>query len=113
MQHRLVVAEKVLLQETLIGCIKALVDILAITNPVAFGRSARLKRLATGLAEQMGMQVITLSELVILMTAREWTQDYEWYVHFDRHGQPDDDYLRNRVARLTLDLKTGAAQVVR
>jgi 4-carboxymuconolactone decarboxylase len=24
----------------------------------------------------------TLSELVILMTAREWTQDYEWYVHY-------------------------------
>ena len=23
----------------------------------------------------------TLSELVILITAREWTQDYEWYVH--------------------------------
>jgi CheY-like chemotaxis protein len=54
MQHRLVVAEKVLLQETLIGCIKALVDILAITNPVAFGRSTRLKRLATALAEAMG-----------------------------------------------------------
>ena len=24
----------------------------------------------------------TLSELVILMTAREWTQDYEWSVHY-------------------------------
>jgi 4-carboxymuconolactone decarboxylase len=23
-----------------------------------------------------------LSELVILITAREWTQDYEWYVHY-------------------------------
>ena len=23
----------------------------------------------------------TLSEFVILLTAREWTQDYEWYVH--------------------------------
>jgi 4-carboxymuconolactone decarboxylase len=23
----------------------------------------------------------TLSELVILITAREWTQDYEWHVH--------------------------------
>lgn len=23
----------------------------------------------------------TLSELVILITAREWSQDYEWYVH--------------------------------
>src|SRR6516164_7830784 len=24
----------------------------------------------------------TLSELVILLTAREWTQDYEWAVHY-------------------------------
>ena len=24
----------------------------------------------------------TLSELVILITAREWTQDYEWYLHY-------------------------------
>ena len=24
----------------------------------------------------------TLSELVILITAREWTQDYEWFVHY-------------------------------
>src|ERR1700674_5718055 len=24
----------------------------------------------------------TLSELAILITAREWTQDYEWFVHY-------------------------------
>ncbi len=24
----------------------------------------------------------TLSELAILLTAREWTQDYEWSVHY-------------------------------
>jgi response regulator RpfG family c-di-GMP phosphodiesterase len=52
--HRLLIAEKVLLQETLIGCIKALIDILAITNPVAFGRATRVKRLATELAEAIG-----------------------------------------------------------
>jgi response regulator RpfG family c-di-GMP phosphodiesterase len=52
--HRLLIAEKVLLQQTLIGCIKALVDILAITNPVAFGRSTRVKRLATELAASIG-----------------------------------------------------------
>jgi response regulator RpfG family c-di-GMP phosphodiesterase len=52
--HRLLIAEKVLLQETLIGCIKALVDILAITNPVAFGRATRVKRLATDLAASAG-----------------------------------------------------------
>jgi response regulator RpfG family c-di-GMP phosphodiesterase len=48
--HRLLIAEKVLLQETLIGCIRALIDILAITNPVAFGRATRVKRLAVDLA---------------------------------------------------------------
>ena len=52
--HRLLKAEKVLLQETLIGCIQALVDVLAITNPVAFGRAARVKRLATDLATAAG-----------------------------------------------------------
>jgi response regulator RpfG family c-di-GMP phosphodiesterase len=52
--HRLLIAEKVLLQKTLIGCIKALIDVLAITNPVAFGRATRVKRLATELAEAIG-----------------------------------------------------------
>jgi response regulator RpfG family c-di-GMP phosphodiesterase len=52
--HRLLIAEKVLLQETLIGCIQALVDILAITNPVAFGRATRVKRLAADLAASLG-----------------------------------------------------------
>ena len=38
---------------------------------------------------------------------------YEWDAHLDDHGQPDDDYLRNRVARLNLHLETGAARIVR
>ncbi len=41
--HRLLTAEKTLLQETLVGCIKALIDVLAITNPVALGRCNRVK----------------------------------------------------------------------
>jgi response regulator RpfG family c-di-GMP phosphodiesterase len=52
--HRLLLAEKVLLQETLIGCITALVDILAMTNPVAFGRASRVKHLAARLAAAIG-----------------------------------------------------------
>jgi hypothetical protein len=36
--------------------------------------------------------------------------DYEWIVHFYPSGQPDSDYLRNRIARLTFDLRTGEAQ---
>lgn len=53
-QHQLVSAERVLLQETLIGCIKALVDVLAITNPVAFGRASRVQRLAIEFAADLG-----------------------------------------------------------
>jgi response regulator RpfG family c-di-GMP phosphodiesterase len=53
MQHRLVNAERSILKETLIGCIKALVDVLAIANPVAFGRASRVKRLAMDFAERL------------------------------------------------------------
>jgi CheY-like chemotaxis protein len=53
-QHRLLSAERVLLQETLIGCIRALIDILALTHPAAFGRATRVTRLATELAAATG-----------------------------------------------------------
>jgi hypothetical protein len=36
---------------------------------------------------------------------------YTWHGQWDSRGQPDGDYLRNRVARLTFDLKTGQAQI--
>jgi hypothetical protein len=49
-QHRLMAVERTILKETLLGCIKALIDVLAITNPVAFGRASRLKRLAVEFA---------------------------------------------------------------
>jgi len=56
MQYRMVTAERTVLKETLVGCINALVDVLAITNPVAFGRASRIKRLAMGFAEALGRQ---------------------------------------------------------
>jgi CheY-like chemotaxis protein len=45
-QNRLMNAEREILQETVLGCIKALIDVLALTSPVAFGRANRVKRLA-------------------------------------------------------------------
>jgi response regulator RpfG family c-di-GMP phosphodiesterase len=53
-QHRLITAERVLLEETLIGCIQALTDVLAMTNPVAFGRASRVKRLAIRFSDSLG-----------------------------------------------------------
>jgi response regulator RpfG family c-di-GMP phosphodiesterase len=52
--HRLVTAERVLLRDTLHGSIAALVDILALANPTAFGRANRVKARASRLAEILG-----------------------------------------------------------
>lgn len=53
-QHRVLNAEREILQETVLGCIKALTDVLALTSPVAFGRASRVKRLAMLFSESLG-----------------------------------------------------------
>jgi response regulator RpfG family c-di-GMP phosphodiesterase len=53
--HRLALAERRILQETLIGAIHALMEVLAIANPVAFGRAAQIKRQVRDLAAKLGM----------------------------------------------------------
>jgi response regulator RpfG family c-di-GMP phosphodiesterase len=53
-QHRLLNAERSVLQETLIGCIGALMEVLAIANPLAFGRADHIKRLSIELATRVG-----------------------------------------------------------
>jgi CheY-like chemotaxis protein len=55
-QHRLLVSERVLLQETLHGSIKALTGVLALTSPASFGRATRLKQLVTELAATLGLR---------------------------------------------------------
>jgi response regulator RpfG family c-di-GMP phosphodiesterase len=55
-QHRLITAERVLLEETLHGSIKALADVLALTNPVAFGRAMRIRQHVSDLAVKLGMR---------------------------------------------------------
>jgi CheY-like chemotaxis protein len=54
LQHHLVSSERRILRETLVGCIQTLVDVLAIVNPVAFGRASRIKRLAMDFAASLG-----------------------------------------------------------
>lgn len=54
-QKRLIEAERVLLERTFAGSIDALSETLALTNPEAFGRSRRLKRIVTSLATELGL----------------------------------------------------------
>lgn len=54
-QHRLAAAERVLLEQTLHGSVDALVGVLALASPAAFGRGGRLKGLVSGIAETAGL----------------------------------------------------------
>ncbi len=54
-QHRLIVAERVLLEQTLHGCLKALTDILALANPGSFGRALRIKRYVSEVAAKLAL----------------------------------------------------------
>jgi len=49
-QHRVQTAERVLLEETLRGSVDALAEVLALSNPAAFGRAGRVKELVGKLA---------------------------------------------------------------
>jgi CheY-like chemotaxis protein len=53
-QHRLRTAEKVLLEQTLRGAVRVLVEVLGLTNPDAFGRSLRIRKLAAAIATEVG-----------------------------------------------------------
>jgi response regulator RpfG family c-di-GMP phosphodiesterase len=55
-QHRLVVAERELLEQTLTGAVKALTDLLALASPSAFGRASRLRRTVAALCQALDVQ---------------------------------------------------------
>lgn len=52
-QFHLVQAEKELLEKTLKGSVEVLTSVLALVNPIAFGRASRVQRLASMLAEEV------------------------------------------------------------
>jgi response regulator RpfG family c-di-GMP phosphodiesterase len=54
-QHRLISAEKVLLEQTLRGSIKTLIDVLSLSNPTAFGKATRIRDHASALASEVGI----------------------------------------------------------
>ncbi len=54
-QHRLITAEKVLLQETLSGSIKMLIEILGMVSPASSSRASRLQRYSVDLASALGV----------------------------------------------------------
>jgi len=67
-QHRIVRAERELLEKTLQGSVAMLMDVLALAEPSAFGRATRIKRLCCGIAVQMGMRNLWPLEVAAMLS---------------------------------------------
>lgn len=67
-QYRLVTAERTLLEKTLHGSVKVLTDVLALVNPVAFGRASRLKRYARHIATHLDLPDVWQFEVAAMLS---------------------------------------------
>jgi ActR/RegA family two-component response regulator len=66
--HRHKTAEKELLEKTLYGSVQVLVDILSLTNPMAFSRASRLKAYCGQIAKLLGVEKVWRFELAALLS---------------------------------------------
>jgi len=71
-QHRLITAERVLLEQTLRGSLKTLTDILALVNPAAFGRSIRARKLVGRLAALQQVPDPWQAEIAAMLAQVGW-----------------------------------------
>src|ERR1017187_2575754 len=67
-QHRLMIAERDVLQQTLMGTVGVLVEILAAIQPVAFGRASRVRQYVRTLAEVMKLDDLWQFEAAAMLS---------------------------------------------
>ena len=106
-QYRLFTAEKAVLQETLLGLIAALVDMLAITNPVAFGRARRLKRLAMEFAQSLGFNEFWQLEAAAMLSQIGYISlpvELSEKVYYGEPLTPEEKTLASAVEKVSAQL---------
>jgi CheY-like chemotaxis protein len=67
-QYHLIIAERELLEKTLTGAVQAMMEILTLASPVAFGRAGRLRAYAKLVAEQLRIEPLWKVELAALLS---------------------------------------------
>jgi len=90
-QHRLIVAEKELLERTLKGSIAALMEVLALVNPLAFSRTTRLREYVVHMARELDRPDAWQLELAAMLSQVGCVTLPEMLIEKVRAGQPLDD----------------------
>jgi len=67
-QYRLVIAERELLEKTLMGSIKVLTEILGLVNPAAFGRASRIKGYVRHMATELKLSRVWRFEIAAMLS---------------------------------------------
>ena len=67
-QYQLVTAEKELLEKTLQGSVKVLTDVLSLTNPIAFGRATRVRKLVNELCKELKVNRLWEYEIAAMLS---------------------------------------------
>ncbi|MGE5708101.1 MAG: response regulator [Bacteroidota bacterium] len=106
-QYELVTAERVLLEETLLGSIAALTEILALSNPLLFGRATRAKRLVGEIAGKMELhdrwqiEIAAMLSQLACITLPPQTAEKHYY---GQPLEPDEATMVNRLPVITKHL---------
>ncbi len=67
-QYRLVNAERELLEKTLLGSVKVLTDILALVNPIAFGRASRVTNYVRKITKKLALKDVWKLEIAAMLS---------------------------------------------
>ena len=71
-QHRLIVAERQLTQQTLVGCVEVLSEVLSIVDPVAFSRTTRVLRYVRQLSIMLDLTPSWQVEAAAMLSQIGW-----------------------------------------
>lgn len=86
-QYELVTAEKTLLEQTLAGSVKVLMDVLSVSQPEAYGRAARARNWARPLVKAADWTLIWEIEMAILLAPIGLISVPPEVVEKSQHGQ--------------------------
>jgi CheY-like chemotaxis protein len=108
-QHRLLIAERTILEETLHGTLQAMSETLTLTNPEAFARATRVKKRAGELAREAAVEDVweievaaMLSQIACATLGPETAQKY----YYGEPLEPAEQVLVERLPQM-------AARVIR
>lgn len=105
--HRVTRAEQLVLEQTLVGSVQMLTEVMSITNPVAFGRAQRIKQHVTQLcnklqlAERWQVEVAALLSQISTITLPPETLEK---VHYGTPLSPDEQTMLERAPDVTEQL---------